>query len=79
MKIFHEIHQQKWKLTDNLLTSIQVDGNITAPNKIWTTEITNLMTFHAIDNLVVNGKGTIDGQGAIWWDCFNRNVSEVIK
>ncbi|XP_078175128.1 polygalacturonase-2-like [Carex rostrata] len=52
--------------------TIQVDGNVTAPNKIWTKETTNLITFYAIDNLVMNGWGTIDGQGAIWWDCFKR-------
>ncbi|KAJ1685301.1 hypothetical protein LUZ63_016691 [Rhynchospora breviuscula] len=34
--------------------------------------MTNLITFHAISNLVVHGTGTIDGQGEIWWDCYNK-------
>jgi hypothetical protein len=27
----------------------------------------------------VEGQGIIDGQGAIWWDCFTRNVSNKLS
>ncbi|KAG0536317.1 hypothetical protein BDA96_03G053300 [Sorghum bicolor] len=52
--------------------TIQLDGNIVAPNHIWTTEQTNLLTIHGVDNLTLDGKGEIDGRGAIWWDCYNN-------
>ncbi|CAL4958516.1 unnamed protein product [Urochloa decumbens] len=52
--------------------TIKLDGKIVAPNYIWTKESANLLTFHAVDYLTLDGNGQIDGQGAIWWDCFNR-------
>ncbi|PVH39395.1 hypothetical protein PAHAL_5G491900 [Panicum hallii] len=47
-------------------------GNIVAPNHIWTKEAANLLTFLGVDHLTLDGNGGIDGQGAIWWDCYNR-------
>ncbi|KAJ3701223.1 hypothetical protein LUZ61_004928 [Rhynchospora tenuis] len=46
-----------------------IDGNITAPNKIWTNERTSLLSFAGINDLNIGGNGTIDGQGAVWWQC----------
>jgi hypothetical protein len=45
-----------------------------APNHIWTKEAANLLTFLGVDHLTLDGNGGIDGQGAIWWDCYNRKV-----
>jgi polygalacturonase len=54
---------------------LQLDGNIVAPNTIWTTtQHENLLTFYRADNLTVDGSGQIDGRGAIWWTCFNQKV-----
>ncbi|KQK02937.1 hypothetical protein BRADI_2g04550v3 [Brachypodium distachyon] len=52
--------------------TVQLDGNIVAPNYIWTAESDNLLTFYRIDNLTVAGNGQIDGRGAIWWTCYNQ-------
>ncbi|KAF3328538.1 Polygalacturonase [Carex littledalei] len=54
----------------NSPVNFQIDGNITAPNRIWTTERITWISFNNINNLNVYGQGTIDGQGAIWWDYF---------
>ena len=53
---------------------MQLDGNIVAPNAIWTTGAANLLTFYRVDNLTVDGSGQIDGRGAIWWTCFKQKV-----
>ncbi|TVU21599.1 hypothetical protein EJB05_31247, partial [Eragrostis curvula] len=52
--------------------TVQLDGKIVAPNKIWTSEEANLLTFCRVDSLTLDGNGVIDGQGAIWWDCYNH-------
>ncbi|PNT70050.1 hypothetical protein BRADI_2g04520v3 [Brachypodium distachyon] len=54
--------------------TVQLDGNIVAPNYIWTAESDNLLTFYRIDNLTVAGNGQIDGRGAIWWSCYNHKL-----
>ncbi|XP_024313988.1 probable polygalacturonase At1g80170 [Brachypodium distachyon] len=56
--------------------TVQLDGNIVAPNYIWTAESDNLLTFYRIDNLTVAGNGQIDGRGAIWWSCYNHKLSQ---
>uniref|UniRef100_J3KWV0 Pectate lyase superfamily protein domain-containing protein n=1 Tax=Oryza brachyantha TaxID=4533 RepID=J3KWV0_ORYBR len=53
---------------------IQVDGNIVAPNYIWTSEQDNLITFYSVDNLTLEGNGQIDGKGAIWWTCYTQKL-----
>jgi hypothetical protein len=45
-----------------------------APNRRWTSGKGSLVAFYRIDNLTLDGNGVMDGQGAIWWDCFNQNV-----
>ncbi|RLM91226.1 hypothetical protein C2845_PM08G03980 [Panicum miliaceum] len=52
--------------------TVKLDGNIVAPNHIWTKEAANFLTFLGVDHLTLDGNGGIDGQGAIWWDCYNR-------
>ncbi|TKW13706.1 hypothetical protein SEVIR_5G118800v4 [Setaria viridis] len=52
--------------------TVQLDGNVVAPNHIWTRKSANLLTFLGVDDLTMDGNGEIDGQGAIWWDCYNR-------
>ncbi|ONM29629.1 Pectin lyase-like superfamily protein [Zea mays] len=52
--------------------TIQLDGRIVAPNRIWTTQPANLLVFHGVDSLTLDGNGEIDGRGAIWWDCYNH-------
>ncbi|OAY79457.1 Polygalacturonase QRT2, partial [Ananas comosus] len=53
---------------------VQLSGNITAPNTLWTREETNLVTFININNLTLDGGGQIDGQGSIWWDCYSKHI-----
>ncbi|CAO2185867.1 unnamed protein product [Urochloa humidicola] len=53
--------------------TIKLDGKIVAPNYIWTDKKTaNLLSFLGVDDLMLDGNGEIDGQGAIWWDCYNQ-------
>ncbi|KAJ1282367.1 hypothetical protein BS78_03G046700 [Paspalum vaginatum] len=54
--------------------TIRLDGNIVAPNGIWTTKPADLLAFHAVNGLTVDGNGEIDGRGAIWWDCYNKRL-----
>uniref|UniRef100_A0A0E0JEP4 Pectate lyase superfamily protein domain-containing protein n=1 Tax=Oryza punctata TaxID=4537 RepID=A0A0E0JEP4_ORYPU len=53
---------------------IQMDGNIVAPNYIWTSEEDNLVTFYSVNNLTLDGNGQIDGKGAIWWTCYTQKI-----
>uniref|UniRef100_A0A0E0BXU0 Pectate lyase superfamily protein domain-containing protein n=1 Tax=Oryza meridionalis TaxID=40149 RepID=A0A0E0BXU0_9ORYZ len=53
---------------------IQMDGNIVAPNYIWTSEADNLITFYSVNNLTIDGNGQIDGKGAIWWTCYTEKI-----
>ncbi|RCV24885.1 hypothetical protein SETIT_5G122200v2 [Setaria italica] len=57
--------------------TVQLDGNVVAPNHIWTRKSANLLTFLGVDDLTMDGNGEIDGQGAIWWDCYNRKVRRI--
>lgn len=56
---------------------MQLDGRIVAPNRIWTTQPANLLVFHGVDSLTLDGNGEIDGRGAIWWDCYNHKVGRL--
>ncbi|KAG1334150.1 putative polygalacturonase ADPG1-like [Cocos nucifera] len=53
---------------------VQVGGNIVAPNKLWTSELVNWISFRNVNNLTIDGSGQIDGQGSIWWDCKNKRT-----
>ncbi|KAF8704831.1 hypothetical protein HU200_031069 [Digitaria exilis] len=53
---------------------IKLDGKIVAPNVIWTKKQGNLLTFFDVDHLTLDGNGEIDGQGPIWWDCYNKRM-----
>ncbi|KAM0901268.1 hypothetical protein ACQ4PT_020097 [Festuca glaucescens] len=57
--------------------TVQLDGNTVAPNAIWTTAAANLLTFYSVKNLTVDGSGQLDGNGAIWWTCFNQKKCRV--
>ncbi|XP_051222911.1 probable polygalacturonase At1g80170 [Lolium perenne] len=57
--------------------SVELDGKIVAPNSIWTTAAANLLTFYSVNNLTVNGSGQMDGNGDIWWTCFNQKKCHV--
>jgi hypothetical protein len=57
---------------------VQLDGKIVAPNSIWTTVAANLLTFYSVNNLTVNGSGQMDGNGDIWWTCFNQKVRRLL-
>ncbi|KAL6626844.1 hypothetical protein ACP70R_030570 [Stipagrostis hirtigluma subsp. patula] len=52
--------------------TIQLNGKIVAPNYIWTTKPANLLNFFSVKNLTLTGNGEINGQGAIWWNCYNQ-------
>ncbi|KAI5005559.1 hypothetical protein ZWY2020_032802 [Hordeum vulgare] len=52
--------------------TVQVDGDIVAPKTLWQLKSSNILTFHEVDNLTVDGSGQIDGRGAPWWDCHNH-------
>ncbi|XP_039811577.1 probable polygalacturonase At1g80170 [Panicum virgatum] len=62
---------------DGKTDDAQLDGNIMAPNNIWTEKEANLLTFFGVDHLTLDGDGEIDGQGAIWWDCYIRKTCQV--
>ncbi|WOL08989.1 hypothetical protein Cni_G17742 [Canna indica] len=47
----------------------KIQGNIVAPNAIWSNENVNLLTFLNVDGLTLEGSGEIDGRGQVWWDC----------
>ncbi|KAL6334025.1 hypothetical protein AAG906_000079 [Vitis piasezkii] len=56
--------------------NIQVLGTITAPKSIYEwggQSVDNWLIFFRINGLIVNGKGTINGQGSIWWQQLPKN------
>ncbi|KAE8794435.1 Polygalacturonase ADPG1 [Hordeum vulgare] len=55
--------------------TVQVDGDIVAPNSLWKQKPSSLLTFYRVDNLTVDGGGQIDGRGAPWWHCYNQKVT----
>ncbi|KAK3016692.1 hypothetical protein RJ639_007097 [Escallonia herrerae] len=65
-----------------LKTMNRVSGNIIAPNKKseWDgSHINSWLSFSDINNLIINGRGQIDGQGSIWWQqpCI-QNVASAL-
>ncbi|XP_025815734.1 polygalacturonase ADPG2-like [Panicum hallii] len=52
-----------------LLSQVSFQGPCKSPI---TVKAANLLTFLGVDHLTLDGNGGIDGQGAIWWDCYNR-------
>jgi len=37
------------------------------------TRVTSLITGHDLENIAITGRGTLDGQGRIWWEAFNKD------
>jgi polygalacturonase len=37
------------------------------------TRVTSLITGHDLENVAVTGRGTLDGNGRVWWDAFNKD------
>ncbi|KAI4317373.1 hypothetical protein L6164_025246 [Bauhinia variegata] len=56
--------------------NVQVEGKLVAPESVaWKWPDNNKDTwikFSDINGLVINGGGTIDGQGAAWWKCCSN-------
>ncbi|OMO88441.1 Glycoside hydrolase, family 28 [Corchorus olitorius] len=52
----------------------QIQGTLTAPQTTsWSHDsFGSLIQFRKVDNLIVEGSGTIDGQGARWWNACIR-------
>ncbi|KAI8533860.1 hypothetical protein RHMOL_Rhmol10G0042500 [Rhododendron molle] len=54
--------------------NVLIDGTLIAPSdpsewKCKDDTCSQWITFHNINNLLISGSGTINGQGAQWWDC----------
>ncbi|CAN6456373.1 unnamed protein product [Victoria cruziana] len=55
---------------------VQILGNIVAPPSpsSWAGQSTgHWLSFYRVQNLIIDGTGTIDGQGSAWWDCKRRS------
>ena len=37
------------------------------------TRVSSLITGHDVENIAVTGRGTLDGNGRVWWDAFNKD------
>ena len=37
------------------------------------TRVSSLITGHDLENVAVTGRGTLDGQGGVWWEAFNKD------
>ena len=37
------------------------------------TRASSLITGHDLENIAITGRGTLDGQGRIWWEAFNKD------
>ncbi|KAK1282968.1 putative polygalacturonase [Acorus calamus] len=55
---------------------IQLAGNIVAPNFLWrpTTETSSWIAINLVNGLTIDGRGSIDGRGRVWWDCKASKV-----
>lgn len=62
---------EKKKIYDEIgLKCKQVDGTLLAPSKIGSWSKSNLfqwLNFKWVQNVTIQGSGTIDGQGYNWW------------
>eukprot|EP00727_Mastigamoeba_balamuthi_P012172 m51a1_g7578 putative polygalacturonase (462) ;mRNA; f:185262-186731 len=50
-------------------TELRLDGNLLVSNDWahWPADVKAVVTIGAKNNVAITGKGTIDGQGAVWW------------
>eukprot|EP00253_Pinus_taeda_P010142 PITA_10142 len=57
---------------------VQISGNLIAPsnNNLWNPQIPNQhwLEFTKVDGLTVNGGGSLDGQGASWWNMCKKSL-----
>lgn len=37
------------------------------------TRVSSLITGHDLENVAVTGRGTLNGQGRVWWEAFNKD------
>ncbi|KAK1282966.1 putative polygalacturonase [Acorus calamus] len=58
---------------------IQLAGNIVAPNFLWrsATETSSWIAINLVDGLTIDGRGSIDGRGRVWWDCKASKILSV--
>lgn len=64
-----------------LLSQIRLDGPCKSPVTVEVTLVDDQAellrhpsVFYRVNNLTVNGSGQMDGNGDIWWTCFNQKV-----
>lgn len=58
---------------------LQLDGKIIAPrsSSAWGSGFYQWLDFSKLQGITIRGKGTIDGQGSIWWnDSTDESESE---
>lgn len=70
-----------FELTKCTVLGWQIKGTIIAPGSVdawkWPgNDKDKWIQFSNINGLSVNGDGLIDGQGAPWWDCYDKNKCE---
>ncbi|XP_065854744.1 probable polygalacturonase At3g15720 [Euphorbia lathyris] len=55
----------------------QIQGRIVAPNNInaWDDDTDKWIQFKEVNGLLIDGRGTIDGQGEIWWKLCHNSQS----
>ncbi|KAK1305612.1 putative polygalacturonase [Acorus calamus] len=54
-------------------------GNIVAPNFLWrpAAQLSNWIAINQVEGLIIDGRGSIDGRGYVWWDCKASNIRSV--
>nr|ABD62081.1 putative style polygalacturonase [Turnera subulata] len=57
---------------------LQLDGTILAPvsSKIWGSGLLQWIEFKELNGFTIQGKGTIDGRGSVWWNDLPSYGSE---
>ncbi|WOL17395.1 polygalacturonase ADPG1-like [Canna indica] len=48
---------------------VMIDGTLIAPNNVWTGDLNHWLAFRYLEGLTIDGKGEINGQGQVWWNC----------
>ena len=83
--------QSTQNLTHNFPFGLQVLGDLTAPKTrlAWgrpPLSTTYWLIFQYVDGLIINGKGTLNGQGSVWWSSLyhkqelpNNTNSDVVS